>query len=230
MKTIGMIGGMSWESSLEYYRIVNETVRDKRGSLSSAKCILYSVDFSEIEKLQVQERWKELTDEMIKAGMSLKNAGADFLIICTNTMHLMADEVQKAAGLKLLHIAEAAGDAAAKKGMKKVGLLGTRFTMEKDFYQKSLLDGFGIETIIPEKEERDEVHRVIYEELCAGIIRKESRDAYQQIIKHLCERGAEGIVLGCTEIPLLIQQKDSSIPIFDTIYLHARRAAEYALE
>lgn len=229
MKTIGLIGGMSWESSLEYYKIINETVKSKLGDLHSAKCIMYSVDFEEIELLQHQGKWKELTGIMVAAAKSLKSAGADFIVICTNTMHKMAENIEKEAGIKVLHIAEVTGEKIIEKGLKKVGLLGTKFTMEQDFYKKVLKDRFNTDVIIPEEADREVVHKIIYEELCKGILKDTSREKYKEIINKLQAKGAEGVVLGCTEIPLLIKQKDVSVPIFDTTTIHGIAAVEFAI-
>lgn len=229
MKTIGLIGGMSWESSVEYYRIINETVKEKLGGLHSAKCLMYSVDFHEIEVLQHQDKWKELTEIMIDAGDKLKSGGAYFIVICTNTMHKMAEDIEKAVGLKVLHIAEATGEEIIKSGIKKVGLIGTKFTMEGDFYKKVLKDKYEIDVIIPEAEDREIIHNVIYEELCKGEINLESKEKYKEIIGKLSEKGAEGIVLGCTEIPLLIKQEDVNIKVFDTTTIHGIAAVEFAI-
>lgn len=230
MKTIGMIGGMSWESSLEYYRIFNETVKTTLGGFHSAQCLIYSVDFEEIERLQHQDRWDELTDLMVCAGERLKAGGADFIVIATNTMHVMADDVEKRTSLPVLHIADVTGKKITALGLKKVGLLGTKFTMEGDFYRKLLQDRYHIEVIIPDAAERELVHRVIYQELCLGEINAESRQAYQTIIRHLAQNGAEGVILGCTEIPLLIHPEDVEIPVFDTTAIHAEAAVEMALK
>lgn len=229
MKTIGLIGGMSWESSLEYYKIINETVKSKLGDLHSAKSIMYSVDFEEIELLQHQGKWKELAGIMVAAAKALKSAGADFIVICTNTMHKMAEDIEKEAGIKVLHIAEVTGEKIIEKGLKKVGLLGTKFTMEQDFYKKVLKDKFNIDVIIPDEADRETVHKIIYEELCKGILKDTSREKYKQIISKLQAKGAEGVVLGCTEIPLLIKQKDVSIPVFDTTTIHGVSAVEFAI-
>ncbi|AEA47817.1 aspartate/glutamate racemase family protein [Archaeoglobus veneficus] len=228
MKTIGLIGGMSWESTLEYYRIINETVKEKLGGLHSAKCIIYSVDFEEIEKLQHEGKWKELTEVMIDAAQRLEKAGADFVIICTNTMHKVAEEVQEGISIPLLHIADVTAEKIKEKGLRNVGLLGTKFTMEEDFYKKKLGES-GIEVIIPEEDERVVVHSVIYNELCQGIIRQESKERFKEIIGNLVSKGAEGIVLGCTEIPLLIKQEDVDVPVFDTTTIHAKSAVEFAM-
>lgn len=229
MKTIGLIGGMSWESSLEYYRIVNETVKEKLGGLHSCKCLMYSVDFGVIEALQHQNKWDELTKLMIEAAQNLKHGGADFIVICTNTMHKMAPEIETATGLNVLHIADVTGAAISKDQIQKVGLLGTRFTMEGDFYKKRLKDNYDIEVIIPEDADRQIIHDIIYNELCLGIIKDDSRQKYIDIINKLCANGAEGIILGCTEIPLLIKQSDVLIPVYDTTKIHAESAVDFAL-
>ena len=229
MKTIGLIGGMSWESSLEYYRLINQMVKEKLGEPHSAKSIMYSVDFAEYEKLQHEGKWAELTEKMVDIGQSLEQAGSDLVLICTNTMHKMAPEVQDSIEIPLLHIADAAADEIKSQNIKKVGLLGTKFTMEEDFYKGRLKEKHNIDVIIPKQEERNKVHKVIYQELISGIINDDSRREFQAIIKNLKTRGAEGVVLGCTEIPLLIKEKDSVIPVFDTTMLHARKAVEMAL-
>jgi len=230
MKTIGLIGGMSWESSLEYYRIINKTVKEKLGEPYSCKSILYSVDFGEFEKLQHEGEWELLTDEMIDIAVKLENAGADLIVICTNTMHKMAKEVQKSIKVPLLHIADATAEEIKANNMSKVGLLGTRFTMEEDFYKGRLKEKHGIDVLIPNEQEREIIHHVIYKELISGILKEESRHKFQKIMKNLIRDGAEGIILGCTEIPLLIKEKDINIPIFDTTTLHARKAVEFILE
>lgn len=230
MKTIGLIGGMSWESSIEYYRIINETVRDRLGGLHSAKSIMYSVDFAEIEALQHQGRWDEATEMMIAAAQNVENGGADFVIICTNTMHKMADEVQKHIRVPLLHIADATAEQIKAQGLRKVGLLGTRFTMEEGFYKGRLIEQHGLEVLIPTEEEREIVHRVIFDELCMGETKPSSRKQYISIMGHLVQRGAEGIILGCTEISLLVGDEGCRVPLFDTTRIHAVAAVEYALE
>jgi aspartate racemase len=224
-----MIGGMSWESSLEYYRIINETVKLELGGLHSAQCLMYSVDFEEIETLQHQNKWSELTDIMVASAEKLRDGGADFIVICTNTMHKMVADIESGSGLKVLHIAEATGGEIVKKGMKKVGLIGTKFTMEQDFYKKLLKDKFNIEVIIPDEKDRAIIHNVIYNELCKGIIDQGSKEKYIKIINNLALNGAEGVVLGCTEIPLLIKQGDVNIPVFDTMTIHAVATVKFAL-
>lgn len=228
MKTIGIIGGMSWESSLEYYRIINQKVKENLGGLHSAKLILNSLDFAEVEKLQHNDDWDLLTEMMIAAARSLEKAGADLIMIGTNTMHKMADEVLNSISIPFLHIADAAGEAIKSKGLKKVALLGTKFTMEQHFYKNRLSQNYGIEVLIPSSKDRDFIHKVIYEELCNGNIRQESRQEFIRIINTLQKQGAEGAVLGCTEIPLLITQKDSAIPVFDTMTIHAEYAVKEA--
>ncbi len=229
MKTIGLIGGMSWESSIEYYRIINETIRDRLGGLHSAKSLMYSVDFAEIEVLQHQGRWDEAARLMIDAARRLEKGGADFVLICTNTMHKLADAVQAEIAIPLLHIADATAAAIRGCELKTVGLLGTRFTMEEDFYRGSLVDRHGLRVLIPDATDRAIVHRVIYEELVVGAIKTPSRAEYRRIIKALVGQGAEGIILGCTEIGLLVKEEDSPVPLFDTTHLHALAAVDAAL-
>jgi len=230
MKTIGMIGGMSWESSVEYYRIVNEAVKERLGGLHSAKIAMYSVDFAEIEVLQREGRWDEATQAMIAAARQVEAGGADFLLICTNTMHKMADEVQASLRIPLLHIADAAAGAVKAQGLRRVGLLGTRFTMEGDFYRGRLAEKHGLEVLIPSLADREIVHRVIYDELVVGRIEAASQAEYLRIIAALVKDGAEGIILGCTEIGLLVQQADSHVPLFDTTRIHALAAVDLALQ
>ncbi len=229
MKTIGLLGGMSWESSLVYYRIINETVKARLGGLHSAQCLMYSVDFAEIEALQHAGEWDLLTQQMISAVHHLKQGGADFLVICTNTMHRMADEIEAATDMPLVHIADATAQAIQTQGLKTVGLLGTRFTMEEDFYRGRLQNKHKINVIIPKEAQRQLVHRVIYEELVKGEIRADSRAAFKEVILSLKARGAQGVILGCTEIPLLIQQGDVDLPVFDTTRIHAEAAVDWAL-
>jgi len=230
MKTIGLLGGMSWESTQEYYRIINEEVRNQKGGTYSAKCLLYSFNFNDIEKLQHAGGWDGLKDTLIEKSQILKEGGADFLVICTNTMHVLADDIEEATGLKVLHIADATGAEASKLGMKKVGLLGTRYTMEGDFYKGVLINNHNIEAIVPEEADKDIVHQIIYEELVQGKIKEESKQAYIRVINNLVERGAEGIVLGCTEIPLLIKQDDVDIPVLSTTDIHAKAVTDFALK
>ncbi|WP_309751997.1 aspartate/glutamate racemase family protein [Novosphingobium sp.] len=229
MKTLGLIGGMSWESSANYYRLINQGVRDVRGSTASAKCLLWSFDFSEIEALQHAGDWAQLEQRMCDAGQRLAGAGAEALIICTNTMHLMAGAVEVAAGLPLLHIADPTAAAVKAAGIGTVGLLGTAFTMEQDFYRGRLAEQYGLKVLVPDAEDRALVHRVIYDELVAGVVREQSRVAYRGVIARLIERGAAGIILGCTEIMLLVDQSDSAVPLFDTTALHAAAAVALAL-
>ena len=228
MKIIGMIGGMSWESTLEYYRIINQTVRNELGGLHSARVLLYSVDFQDIEILQKTNQWKEAGEMMATAARRLENGGADFLIICTNTMHLLAEDVEKAVNLPLVHIADATAEKIKKNGIEQVGLLGTRFTMEKEFYRGRLME-LGLEVLIPPEGDREIIHRVIYDELCLGNIRPESKRRYLKFISQLQDRGAEGIILGCTEIGLLIKQEDTEITLFDTTQIHAETAAKWSI-
>jgi aspartate racemase len=225
MRRIGLLGGMSWESSVEYYRIVNERVRERLGGLHSAHCVMYSVDFAEIEELQVTGRWDVAGEKLDEATTSLKRAGADFLVLCTNTMHKVADQLT---GLPLLHLGDATAAAVRGEGIRTIGLLGTAFTMEQDFYTGRLA-GHGLDVLVPSEEDRAEVHRVIYEELVVGVVREESRQAYRSVIERLVERGAEGVILGCTEIELLIGADDSPVPVFPTTRLHAELAADHAL-
>jgi len=229
MKTIGLIGGMSWESTKVYYELINKKIQQLLGGFNSARIVLYSVDFAEIEKLQHENNWQELCQLMSEAAQKLEKAGAEMVLLCTNTMHLCSDSIIQNISVPFLHIAEAAGQKIASQKIRKIGLLGTRFTMEKDFYKTLLNQQFGMEVIIPGEAERERVHRIIYEELVHGKIRSESREKMKTIIQHLQEKGAEGVILGCTEIPLLISQKDADIPIFDTTQIHAEKAAELAV-
>jgi len=230
MKIIGLLGGMSWESSLEYYRIINETVKQKLGGLHSAQCLMYSLDFADIEALQHTGNWNALTQRMIAAVQRLERGGAELTVICTNTMHRMADEVAEATSIPLLHIADAAAEVIKASGLEKVGLLGTRFTMEGAFYRERLERKHNLRVVIPNEEDREKVHRIIYEELVKGQILESSRQVYQDVIAALHAQGAQGVILGCTEIPLLIKQSDAAIPVFDTTRLHAEAAVAWALE
>ncbi|WP_328692244.1 aspartate/glutamate racemase family protein [Streptomyces caniferus] len=228
MKVIGLIGGMSWESTAEYYRLLNELARRRLGGLHSARCVLYSLDFAEIEQLQVQGRWEEAGEILASAARSLEKAGADMVLICTNTMHKVAGQVEAAVGVPLLHLADATADAVRAAGVRKVGLLGTAFTMEQDFY-RARLEAAGLDVCVPDAEGRTLVHQVIYEELCLGVVKDESRKEYQRVIGSLVEAGAEGVILGCTEIELLVGPQDSPVPVFPTTRLHAEAAIDVAL-
>jgi aspartate racemase len=230
MKTIGMIGGMSWESSLEYYRIINEAIKERLGGLHSAKSVMVSVDFAEIEVLQREDRWQDATRVMIEAARAVQAGGADFLIICTNTMHKMADQVQESVSIPLLHIADATAEAIQAQGLQRVGLLGTRFTMEQDFYRGRLVEKYGLDVLLPDRADREIVHRVIYDELVLGKTVPASKVEYQRIIAALAKAGAGGVILGCTEIGLLVSQADSTLPLFDTTRIHALAAVKYALQ
>ena len=229
MKTIGLIGGMSWESSAEYYRLINEEVRNRLGSTHSAKSLMWSMDFAEIETLQHEGNWQALSEKMCQAAVSLERGGADFIVICTNTMHKLAEQVQACLNIPLLHIADATAKEITSKNIKKVGLLGTEFTMKQDFYKGRLADKFGLEVFIPNDEDCQIVHRIIYQELVAGVIRDKSRQQYRQIIQKLVDAGAEAIILGCTEIMLLVSPADSAVPVFDTTEIHAQAAVNMAL-
>ena len=229
MKTIGLIGGMSWESTLPYYRIINQTVQERLGGLHSAKLVLVSVDFSEIEALQASGNWQAAGSHMAQAARSLAAAGADFVVLCTNTMHKVASAIEAAVPLPLLHIADPTAQALTKAGVTRVGLLGTRFTMEQDFYRDRLASRHGLQVLTPTEPQRDAVHRIIYEELCLGHIRAESRQVYSDVMASLVNEGAQAIGLGCTEISLLVSQADCTVPLFDTTALHARAAALHAL-
>jgi aspartate racemase len=230
MKTIGMIGGMSWESSIEYYRIINETVRTELGGLHSARSMMVSVEFAEIEALQHHGRWDEAAKILIDAARSLESGGADFAIICTNTMHKLYDQIQQSVRIPLLHIADATANAIRAEGIQKIALLGTRFTMEENFYKGWLIANYGLDVIIPAAEDMEIVHRIIYDELCTGIIQQDSKRKYTDIIRRLVKEGAEGIILGCTEIGLLVKPEDSPVLLFDTTEIHAKAAVKYALE
>ncbi|MEJ2291251.1 MAG: aspartate/glutamate racemase family protein [Deinococcales bacterium] len=228
-KVIGMLGGMSWESSAEYYRIVNQSVQARLGPTASARCLLWSFDFAEIEALQHEGRWDEAEALMVDAARRLEGAGAELLILCTNTMHRMAEAIEAAVAVPFLHIADPTGERIRASGMERVGLLGTAFTMEQPFYRGRLEERFGLEVLVPEHDDRVTVHRIIYDELVQGKVEAASRAAYREVIARLVERGAEGIVLGCTEIMLLVRPEDSDVPLFDTTTLHAEAAVEAAL-
>ncbi|MGB2955356.1 MAG: aspartate/glutamate racemase family protein [Anaerolineales bacterium] len=229
MKTIGLIGGMSWESSIEYYRIINQVIRKELGGVHSAKSVMVSLDFAEIEELQNQGNWDEATRIMVETAQLVEKGGADFVLICTNTMHLMAEEVQTGVNIPLLHIADATAQAVKQRGLDIIGLLGTRFTMEKEFYRGRLEELHQLKVLIPDREKRDQVHRVIYDELVQGVITDGSREIYREVIDALVAGGAQGIVLGCTEIGLLVKQEDVPVPVFDTMEIHALAAVDAAL-
>lgn len=230
MKVIGLLGGMSWESTASYYRAINEGIKAELGGLHSAKICMYSVDFDEIEKLQHQGKWNETAVILSKAAQSVEAGGADFLLICTNTMHKVAGQVGASISIPILHIADATARQLMADGIGKVGLLGTRFTMEQEFYKRRLIDDFAIDVLVPEEEDRTIVHDVIFNELCRGIITKESNREYVRIIEDLYAQGAEAVILGCTEIALLVQQTDTQIPLYDTTKIHAAQAVAMALE
>ncbi len=227
-RMIGMLGGMSWESSAQYYRLANELVRERLGGLHSARIVLASVDFADVEALQSAGRWDEAGQLLAGAARGLEAAGAELLLICTNTMHKVADHVQDAVGIPLLHVADATAQAVTEAGLGTVGLLGTAFTMEQDFYRDRLAS-HGLRALIPPPDDRAEVHRIIYDELCLGVVREESRQAYRDVIDRLAQDGAEGIVLGCTEIELLISGTDSPVPVFPTTRLHVEAAVAASL-
>ena len=229
MKRIGLIGGMSWESSIEYYRIINEATNARLGGLHSAESLMVSLDFAEIERLQRRGDWGDAARVLRAAGKRLEQGGADCVVLCTNTMHKVAEEIQAGVTIPLLHIADATAQRVTAAGIRTVGLLGTRFTMEEDFYTGRLSQKYGLHVTIPNPSERAMVHRVIYEELVLGSIRPESQAQYRGIIEHMVQRGAEGVILGCTEIGLLVHSQDSSVPLFDTTRIHAEAAVEYAL-
>ena len=229
MKTIGLIGGMSWESTVTYYQLINETVKKELGGLHSAKILLYSVDFAEIEEYQAKGQWDKSGEILGQVAANLEQAGADFIVIWTNTMHKVVPQIQKKIRIPVLHIAEATAEVLKEKGIDKVGLLGTKYTMTQNFYKNKLLDA-GIEVVIPDACDVETVNDVIYQELCLGVIREDSKQKFVQIIEKLREDGAQGVILGCTEIGLLIRQADTSLPVFDTTQIHAERAAIYAME
>lgn len=229
MKTIGLIGGMSWESTVPYYRQINETIKNRLGGLHSAKIVLYSVDFHDIEQLQHAGDWEAAGAMLAEAARSLETAGSDFLVLCTNTMHKVVPSIEAAVTIPLLHIADPTAGEIKQAGISTVGLLGTRFTMEEAFYRDRLSEHHGLQVFVPNAEDRDTIHRIIYEELCLGVVLPESRSEYRRIMDSLASQGAEGIILGCTEISLLVSQQDSGVPLFDTTAIHAQAAAEEAL-
>lgn len=229
MKTIGMLGGMSWESTVTYYQIINTAVKERLGGFHSAKCLLHSVDFAEIEAYQSQGDWDRAGELLGEAAAGLERAGADFLLICTNTMHKVAPQIAGHLSIPILHIAEATADELEAHGIRTVGLLGTKYTMQQDFYKNKLL-GRGVQVLTPEEGEMELINSVIFDELCKGVVSETSKAAYLSTIARLAEHGAQGVILGCTEIGLLVSQEDTSVPLFDTAYIHASRAAKLALE
>lgn len=229
MKTIGLIGGMSWESSSLYYQIINRTIQEKLGGVHSGKSLLYSVDFNEIAVLQKEGNWEKLAELMIEAAQKLEKGGADFIVLCTNTMHKVSDAIEKKVSIPLVHIVDATAEKIQEKSIKKIGLLGTSFTMEQDFFKVPLLEKHNIETIIPNEKQRADIHHIIYEELVKGIINADSRNIFLEIITDLIHKGAEGIILGCTEIELLITNEYTDAELFNTAAIHARKAVEFSL-
>ncbi len=228
MKTIGLIGGMSWESTASYYQLINETIKEKLGGLHSAKILLYSVDFAEIERYQASGDWDKSAEVLSQIAQNLEQAGADFIVICTNTMHKVAPQIQKTISIPILHIAQATADALLENGIKRVGLLGTKYTMTQDFYKEKLFEA-GLDVVIPDQAGVEEVNRIIYDELCLGQIEESSKQAYLAIIDDLKNAGAEAVILGCTEIGLLVKQEDTDVPLFDTTAIHAKKAAKVAV-
>lgn len=229
MKTIGLLGGMSWESTADYYRMINEGVKKSLGGLHSAKIVMHSVDFAQIEKLQHQGDWAGLGEILSEAALSVQAAGADFLLICTNTMHKLAPEIEKSIDIPLIHIADATAEKLVHDGIKSVGLLGTKFTMDQDFYKGRLIGNYGINVVIPSNADRDIVHNVIYQELCLGKVNDTSKQEYIRIINDLSNNGADAVILGCTEIGILVKQKDTDVKLYDTTAVHANKAVELAL-
>ena len=229
LKTIGLIGGMSWESTVTYYKIINETVKEKLGRLHSAKCILYSVDFQEIEECQANGNWEKSGEILGEAAYNLEKAGADFIVICTNTMHKVVHQIQEKISIPILHIAEMTAEKILEKGIKNIALLGTKYTMEQDFYKSKLIEK-GINVIIPDKNDIETINEVIYDELCLGSINFNSKKKFLEIVDKLRSKGAEGIILGCTEIGLLIKNEDTDVPLFDTAIIHAEQAAMYSIK
>ena len=228
MRTIGLLGGMSWESSAEYYRLLNEQVRDRLGGLHSARCILHSVDFAEIEQLQVRDEWERAGEVLAEAAAGVQRAGAELVLLCTNTMHKVADAVEAAIDVPFLHLADATARAVHRAGTTTVGLLGTAFTMEQDFY-RGRLESLGLEVLVPDAEDRAEVHRIIYEELCVGVLEDRSRSELVEVVRRMADRGAQGAILGCTELELLLGPDDAPVPVFPTTRLHVEAAVELAL-
>ena len=229
LKTIGLIGGMSWESTVTYYKIINETVKERLGGLHSAKCILYSVDFQEIEECQANGNWEKSGEILGEAANNLEKAGADFIVICTNTMHKVVNQIKEKISIPILHIAEMTAEKILEKGLKNIALLGTKYTMEQDFYKSKLIEK-GINVIIPDKNDIEIINKVIYDELCLGTINSNSKKKFLEIVDKLRNKGAEGIILGCTEIGLLIKNEDTDVPLFDTAVIHAEEAAIYSIK
>ena len=229
LKTIGLIGGMSWESTVTYYKIINETVKEKLGGLHSAKCILYSVDFQEIEECQTNGNWEKSGEILGEAAYNLEKAGVDFIVICTNTMHKVVNQIKEKISIPILHIAEMTAEKILEKGLKNIALLGTKYTMEQDFYKSKLIEK-GINVIIPDKNDIEIINEVIYDELCLGTINSDSKKKFLEIVDKLRSKGAEGIILGCTEIGLLIKNADTDVPLFDTAIIHAEQAAIYSIK
>lgn len=229
MKTIGLIGGMSWESTVTYYKIINETVKERLGGLHSAKCILYSVDFQEIEECQANGNWEKSGEILGEAANNLEKAGADFIVICTNTMHKVVNQIKEKISIPILHIAEMTAEKILEKGLKNIALLGTKYTMEQDFYKSKLIEK-GINVIIPDKNDIEIINEVIYDELCLGTINSDSKKKFLEIVDKLRNKGVEGIILGCTEIGLLIKNEDTDVPLFDTAIIHAEQAAIYSIK
>ena len=229
LKTIGLIGGMSWESTVTYYKIINETIKEKLGGLHSAKCILYSVDFQEIEECQANSNWEKSGEILGEAANNLEKAGADFIVICTNTMHKVVNQIKEKISIPILHIAEMTAEKILEKGLKNIALLGTKYTMEQDFYKSKLIEK-GINVIIPDKNDIEIINKVIYDELCLGTINSNSKKKFLEIVDKLRSKGAEGIILGCTEIGLLIKNEDTDVPLFDTAIIHAEQAAIYSIK
>ena len=229
LKTIGLIGGMSWESTVTYYKIINETVKEKLGGLHSAKCILYSVDFQEIEECQANGNWEKSGEILGEAAYNLEKAGADFIVICTNTMHKVVNQIKEKISIPILHIAEMIAEKILEKGLKNIALLGTKYTMEQDFYKSKLIEK-GINVIIPDMNDIETINEVIYDELCLGTINFNSKKKFLEIVDKLRSKGAEGIILGCTEIGLLIKNEDTDVPLFDTAIIHAEQAAMYSIK
>lgn len=230
MKTIGLIGGMSWESTIPYYRLLNEGLKQQLGGLHSAKCILVSVDFYDIERMQQAGDWDAAAAMLADAARSLHAAGADFIVLCTNTMHKVADSIAAAVPIPLLHIADATAAAITKAGCRRVGLLGTKFTMQQPFYTQRLSEQYGLEVLLPTEAEQDSLHRIIYQELCQGVIDPESKQTVRKMMAGLAWQGVEGIILGCTEIGLLVSKADAAVPLFDTTVIHAKAAVDLALD